>query len=85
LAASYLPLGRFFATAGWADRDCLVFFAAAAEEAGFFSDFFIEPPKILSQPSENFSVEPVWTVYPVIVDSPAVSTEKRQRREPPAF
>ncbi len=34
--------------------------------ADFLRDFFFAPEKIRSQPFENFSVDPVWTVYPVI-------------------
>jgi hypothetical protein len=67
LAAGHFPAGRFFAAADLADFDCLPCFPAADEDADFFPDFFFEPPKILSHPSENFSVEPVWTVYPVIL------------------
>jgi len=61
-------LDRFFAAVGLADFDCLLFFGTADADVDFFPDFFVEPPKILSHPSENFSLEPVWTVYPVILE-----------------
>jgi len=41
------------------------FFCSAVDDC--FRDFFFEPLKMRSQPFENFSVDPVWTVYPVIV------------------
>jgi hypothetical protein len=63
-AAYFFPEDRFSAVAD--------FFAGFERLVVFFFDF--EPvldfwPKMRSQPSENCSVEPVWTVYPVMPPS----------------
>ena len=48
------------------------FFAARFFALDFFFDLGSPPTNMLSQPDVNFSLDPVWTVYPVIVDySPA--------------
>lgn len=79
--SDYFLLDRFEAVFFEAVFLTAAFFPAGFRAADFFPAGFapalFDPPKIVSQPAENASVEPVCTVYPVIVD---LYSAKRNRR-----